>query len=172
MISNPALAGAIHSALALLCIAVGLIQLLRPKRGAGHRARGYLYVYAMLVVDGLALLVYHATGKFNILHVGAIANLICIVIAIVPMLFNPRPRIWKYLHYYWIAWSYVGLLSAGATQLAIRLFPPTNWGQGWAVTFAATVTVSVIGYMIIERNRPIPEQGGAADTIQHDGAPS
>ncbi len=127
----------------------------------------------MLVADGLALLVYQATGRFNILHVGAIANLICIVMGIVPMLLNPRPRIWKYLHYYWIAWSYVGLLSAGATQLVIRLIPPTNSGQAWATTFAATVTVSVIGYMIIEQNRPIPEQGApAANTIQHDGVPS
>jgi uncharacterized membrane protein len=172
MIPTPTLVGAIHGAVALLCIAVGLMQMLRPKRGASHRARGYFYVYAMLVADGMALLVYQATGRFNILHIGAIANLICIVIGIVPMLLNPRPRIWRYLHYYWIAWSYVGLLSAGATQLAIRLIPSTNSGEAWAVTFAATVTVSAIGYMIIERNRPIPEHGGAANTIQHDGVPS
>jgi hypothetical protein len=31
----------------------------------------------------------------------------------------------------------------------------------------------VIGYMVIERNRPIPEQGAsAAATMQQDGAPS
>ena len=173
MIPNPTLAGAIHGTVALLCIAVGLMQILRPKRGAGHRARGYFYVYAMLVADGLALLVYQATGRFNILHIGAIANLICIVVGIVPMLLNPRPRIWKYLHYYWIAWSYVGLLSAGATQLAIRVIPPTNSVQAWAATFAVTVIVSVIGYMIIERNRPIPDQGApAANTMQQDGVPS
>jgi uncharacterized membrane protein len=172
MIPNPTPAGAIHAGLALLCIAVGLVQLLRPKRGAGHRARGYLYVYAMLAVDGLALLVYQATGKFNVLHVGAIANLICIVIAIIPMLCNPRPRIWKYLHYYWISWSYVGLLSAGATQLVLRLGPITTAGQAWAMTFAVTVTVSAIGYIVIERKRPIPDRGAAADSIQHDGVPS
>ena len=52
MFHNLTFAGAIHVALAMLCIAVGLIQFLRPKRGAGHRARGYFYVYAMLVADG------------------------------------------------------------------------------------------------------------------------
>jgi uncharacterized membrane protein len=171
MIPNPTPPGAIHAALALLCIVVGLIQLWRPKRGAGHRARGYLYVYAMIAVDGLALLVYRATGTFNVLHIGAIANFICIVMAIVPMLLNPRPQRWKYLHYYWIAWSYVGLLSAGATQLAIRLSPPASAGRAWAMTLAAAVTVSAIGYMVIERNRPIPEQG-AAGPMQQDGVPS
>jgi uncharacterized membrane protein len=69
------LTGSIHAALALLCIVVGLIQFLAPKGSAGHRARGYLYVYAMLVVDGTALSLYLATGDFNVLHVGAIANM-------------------------------------------------------------------------------------------------
>ena len=84
MIPNPTLAGAIHGTVALLCIAVGLMQILRPKRGAGHRARGYFYVYAMLVADGLALLVYQVHRQVQYpAHVGAIANLICIVIGIV-----------------------------------------------------------------------------------------
>jgi uncharacterized membrane protein len=92
MMPNLTPTGAIHAALAMLCIVVGLVQFKRSKRGAGHRARGYAFVYAMLVVDGTALLVYQSTGKFNVLQVGAIANLICIVMAIVPMLCNPRPR--------------------------------------------------------------------------------
>jgi uncharacterized membrane protein len=171
MIPHVSLTGGIHAVLALLCIVIGAVQLVRPKRGAGHRARGYAYVYAMLVVDGLALLVHQATGTFNVLHVGAIANLICLVMAIVPILCNPRPRIWKYLHYYWIAWSYVGLMSAGVTQLVIRLGPPMTSGQTWAATFAVTVTVSVIGYIVIEKNRPAPGQDPAvAGTIQQDGA--
>ena len=56
MFYNLTFAGAIHAALAILCITAGLIQFLRPKRGAGHRARGYFYVYAMLVADGTAML--------------------------------------------------------------------------------------------------------------------
>lgn len=41
MIPILTLAGAIHVTLAVLGIGVGFIQFLRPKRGAGHRARGY-----------------------------------------------------------------------------------------------------------------------------------
>ena len=47
MMANLTLAGAIHTVLAMLCIVVGLIQLVRPKRGPGHRARGYAFVYAI-----------------------------------------------------------------------------------------------------------------------------
>jgi uncharacterized membrane protein len=173
MMANLTSAGTLHSVLAMFCILVGLIQLLRPKRGPAHRARGYAFVYAMLVVDGTALSLYLFTGQFNVLHVGAIANLICIVMAIVPMLRNPRPKNWKFHHYYWIAWSYVGLMSAGATQLVTRLGVPTTRGQAWAVTFAATLAVSAIGYILIERNRPNPEPGSApAGAIQQSGVPS
>lgn len=165
------LVGAIHAAIALLCIAIGLIQFLAPKGSVGHRARGYLYVYAMLVVDGTALSLYLATGHFNVLHVGAIVNMTCIVMAIVPMLWNPRPRYWKHLHYHWISWSYVGLMSAVAVQLLVRLNPSRTPGQGWAMTFAATIAISGIGYIIIRKNRPIPRQKpGTVSAIQHEGA--
>jgi uncharacterized membrane protein len=172
MIAHLTLAGMIHAALALLCIAVGLIQLLRPKRGAGHRARGYLYVYAVLVADGTALLVYQFTGQFNLLHAGAMLNLFCIVMAVVPLLRSPRPSNWRYVHYTWIAWSYVGLIAAAATEVVVRTGFVTR-GQGWLVSLAATVTVTAIGYVMIERNRPSPEQGAtAAGTMQQDGVPS
>jgi uncharacterized membrane protein len=142
MIAHLTLAGMIHAALALLCIAVGLIQLLRPKRGAGHRARGYLYVYAVLVADGTALLVYQFTGQFNLLHAGAMLNLFCIVMAVVPLLRSPRPSNWRYVHYTWIAWSYVGLIAAAATEVVVRTGFVTR-GQGWLVSLAATVIPSL-----------------------------
>ena len=55
MMANLTAAGTLHSVLAMFCVAIGLLQLLRPKRGAGHRARGYAFVYAMLVADGAAM---------------------------------------------------------------------------------------------------------------------
>ena len=163
------LAGAIHSVLAMLCIAVGLIQLLRPKRGPGHRARGYAFVYAMLVADGAALLVFQFTGKFNILHAGAIVNLLCVIAAVVPVLRTPRPQNWKNLHYYWMSWSYVGLIAAAATELVVRTVHLGTRGQAWAVTAAMSVLVTTIGYILINRYRPAESRAGQ---LQQDGAPS
>jgi uncharacterized membrane protein len=169
MMAQLTLAGAIHSVLAMLCITVGLIQLLRPKRGPGHRARGYAFVYAMLVADGAALLVFQFTGKFNILHVGAIVNLLCVIAAIVPVLCTPRPKNWKNQHYYWMSWSYVGLIAAAATELVVRTVHLGTREQAWAVTSGMTVLVTAIGYILINRYRPAESQVGQ---LQEDGAPS
>src|SRR5262245_64268454 len=113
-------AGTVHTVLAMLCIVVGAIQLLRRKGGATHRALGYAYVYAMLVADGAAMLVYRFTGQFNAFHAGAIINFVLIVLAMVPLLQSPRPANWKLRHYYRISWSYVGLIAAAVTELIVR----------------------------------------------------
>ena len=171
MIYGLTLAGAIHTVLAMSGIVVGLVQLLRPKRGVGHRARGYAFVYAMLIADGTAMLVFQFTGRFNILHVGAIVNLVSVVIAIVPLLRSPRPANWKYQHYYGMAWSYVGLLAAAATELVVRVGPWMTRGQAWAVTATVTAVVTTIGYILIERYRPASDSQPALRdaATQHDG---
>jgi uncharacterized membrane protein len=174
VIQNLTLPGAIHTALAMLGIVVGLIQFLRPKRGPTHRARGYAFVYAMLVADGAALLVFQFTGRFNILHAGAIANLVCIVLAIVPVLRTPRRSNWKNQHYYWMSWSYVGLLAAAATELVVRTSHLATREQAWMITAAVSALVTAIGYVIINRYRP--DSGSQPDlsdaTMQHDGVHS
>ena len=174
MISNLTLAGAIHTVLAMSGIAVGSIQLLRPKRGPAHRARGYAFVYAMLIADGAAMLVFRFTGGFNMLHAGAMLNLACIVLAMVPMLRSRRPSNWKSQHYHWISWAYVGLLAAAATELVVRTVHLATKEQAWAVTAAMTAFVTVIGDVLIERYRPSPETRPVSNdaTVQHDGAPS
>lgn len=173
MMANLTSAGTIHTVLAMLCIVVGLIQLVRPKRGPGHRARGYAYVYAMVVADGAIILVYRFTGQFNIFHAAAILNLVSIVFAIIPVLRSPRPANWKLQHYYWISWSYVGLLSAAATELVVRTVHLASRGQAWTVSAVITVVVTVIGYVLIERYRPVSEvRPVASNAIPPDGVPS
>jgi uncharacterized membrane protein len=173
MIAGLTPTGAIHTVLALSGIVVGLIQLLRPKRGAGHRARGYAFVYAMLIADGAAMLIFQFTGKFNILHAGAMVNLVCVVLGVVPVLRSPRPANWKTQHYYFIAWSYVGLLAAAATELVVRTVHLGTRGQAWTVTAFVSIVVTAIGYVLIERYQPASgSQPIPGDATQHDGATS
>jgi uncharacterized membrane protein len=170
MLPHLTLTGAIHTALALLCIVVGAVQLLRPKRGAGHRARGYAYVYAILIADGAAMLLYRFTGAFNIFHVGALVNFVSVIVAIVPVLRTPRPAGWKYWHYYFIAWSYVGLIAAASTEIIVRLSHPATRGMAWSLTAFVTALVTTIGYVLIQRYRPPPDSRPTVAAIQHDGA--
>src|SRR5258708_34102669 len=107
----------------MLCIGVGLIQFLRPKRGAGHRARGYFYVYAMLVADGTAMLLYRFSGSFNLFHAAAIINFTCIVLPIIPLLPLPRPANWGLTPYYSISLSSLAPLSPDPINIAQRRAP-------------------------------------------------
>jgi len=173
MIAHLTPAAAIHVAVAILCIVVGLVQFFRPKRGAGHRARGYLYVYAMLVADGTALLVYRFTGHFNAFHAGAIANFICIACAIVPLLRNPRPANWRMTHYTFISWSYVSLMSAGATNIVARLLPVTTRAQVEWIALVLSLAMMTIAYILIRKYRPLPgAPSGPAKLPEQSGVPS
>jgi hypothetical protein len=174
MVPHLTLAGTLHTVLALFGIVVGLIQLLRPKRGAGHRARGYAFVYAMLVADGAAMLIFQFTGRLNVLHAGAIVNLVCVVLGVIPVLRSPRPANWKNQHYYFISWSYVGLLAAAATEFVVRTVHLATQGQAWTVTAVVSIVVTAIGYVLIERYRPASESQSvlSSSTIPQDGAPS
>ena len=159
--------------LAMLCIAAGLIQFLRPKRGAGHRARGYFYVYAMLVADGTAMLVYRFSGHFNPFHAAAIINFVCIVLAIVPLLRHPRPANWRTTHYYLISWSYVSPISAAAVNIVTRLGPLMTREQVGLVALVVSMVTMTIAYVVIGKYRPLPEATSAfAELAEQSGAPS
>lgn len=174
MIANLTPTGAIHTVLAASGIVIGLIQLWRPKGGAIHRAVGYAFVYAMLIADGAAMLVFQFTGTFNILHLGALANLVCIIFAIVPVLRSPRPANWKLQHYYWISWSYAGLLAAAATEFVVRTIHLPTREQAWMATAATSMGVSAVAWFIINRNRPVSDarQDRTDVTMQHESARS
>jgi len=166
-------AGMLHSVLAMFCILIGLVQLLRPKRGAGHRARGYAFVYAMLVADGAAMLIYRFTGQFNFFHAGAILNFVYIVLAILPLLQSPRRANWRLRHYYFIAWSYVALIAAAVTEVAVHVGHIARGEIATVATVASTI-VTLIGYVLISRYRPQRDsQPRSIDTaMQQDGAPT
>jgi uncharacterized membrane protein len=148
-------AGAIHAGLAMAGILIGLMQFLGAKGTRLHRALGYGYVYGMLVADGAALMIYQFTGRFNIFHIGAIVNAICIVAAMLPVLRDPRSPDWKARHYRWMSGSYVGLLAAAATELVVRTVPFSTKAQVWITAAAATIIVTVVGRLLIARYRRI-----------------
>jgi hypothetical protein len=109
----------------------------------------------MLIADGAALLIFQFTGKFNIFHIRAILNLVCIIAAVIPVLRSPRQPNWQNQHYYWMSWSYVGLLAAAATELVVRSNHLATRQQAWTVTAVTSIAVTAIGYVLINRYRPV-----------------
>lgn len=152
------LLGTVHALVAMLGIGLGLVQFCRRKGDAVHRVVGYAYVGAMLLADAAALTVFQFTGKLNVLHVGAIANLICIGFGVWAVLRRPRRPSWRLRHYIWMSWSYVGLLAAAATELVVRTSPIANRAQGWVVTAIVALAATLVGYVLINRNRAVALQ--------------
>lgn len=147
------ISGAIHPMLAAAGIVRGLMQFLTRKRGSLHRAVGDAFVYAMLIADGVVLLVFQFTGRLNILHFGALTSLACIAAGMWPVLRSPRRPDGREKHYLWISWSYVGLLAAAATELVVRTLPLRDAGQTWLVTLSVTLTVTLVGRALILRHQ-------------------
>ncbi|AWN45276.1 hypothetical protein DK419_02170 [Methylobacterium terrae] len=148
------LPGAIHTGLAAAGIVLGMVQFLTRKHGSRHRAIGYAFIYALLIADCAALLVFQFTGGFNILHCGALTSLACMAAGMWPVLRSSRRPDWREKHYYWISWSYVGLMAAAATELVVRTLPLANAVQAWLVTFSVTLAVTLVGRALILRHRP------------------
>ena len=147
-------AGWLHATLAAVGVIAGAVQLMRSKGDHVHRAVGYAYVYAMIASDATAMLLTRFTGTFNVFHAGAIANFVCIVAAMVPLLRQQRQAGWLATHYRWITGSYIGLIAAAATELSVRVLPITGRGQAWLAAAVATVIVTVLGSILIRRNHP------------------
>jgi uncharacterized membrane protein len=149
-------AGMAHTVLSSLGLVLGAEQMLRRRRDRWHRWFGYAYVAAMVAGDLAILTVFRFNGHFNAFHVGAVANLLCIGMALWPMLARPRPLQWRLKHYMWISWSYVGLWAAALTEFIVRTQPIPGRGASIVVTIAATSLVCGVGAWLIGRNRPRP----------------
>jgi uncharacterized membrane protein len=146
--------GWFHLAFAAFGLVAGAIQLLRRKGDRMHRALGYAYVYGMIIANATALMMYRFTGTFNVFHAGAIVNFVCIIAAMIPVLRTPRSPDWMAKHYRWMASSYIGLAAAAATEFSVRVLPLGSRGAVWIAAGVATLIVSVIGSVLVRRNRP------------------
>jgi uncharacterized membrane protein len=156
--------GWFHLAFAAFGLVAGAIQFLRRKGGSQHRAIGYAYVYGMIIANATALTMYRFTGSFNVFHAAAIVNFVCIIAAMIPVLRTPRAPDWMMKHYRWMSASYIGLVAAGATQLCVHLLPLGSRGAVWIAAGVATLVVSVVGTVLIRRNRRIAAPGAEAAT--------
>jgi uncharacterized membrane protein len=111
--------GGMHTVAALAAILLGLAVTFSPKGRALHRLLGLAYAFSMLVTCTSALLLYGMTGHFGLFHFFAVLCLINVMVGVTQAILR-RPD-WLRRHLIWMAWSYLGLLAAAATETAIRL---------------------------------------------------
>jgi uncharacterized membrane protein len=109
----------LHVAAALVALLSGLFVVFWRKGKALHRLIGIAYVFAMLLTNVSALMIYHLTGHFGLFHVFALLSLFYTLAGLaMPLL---RMRNWLNAHVQWMTWSYLSLLAASLNELAVRL---------------------------------------------------
>ena len=129
--------------LASLVLGVGVFSL--SKGTDLHRAVGALYVFSMFGLNVTAMLIYRVFGGFGVFHVVSLINVALLLAGFGTVLLQrPRKRWLKY-HYYFMGWSYVGLLAATGTEITVRV---VHWSFVLAVA-APTIAVTLLGGAVV-----------------------
>ena len=134
-----------HTICSVSALVTGAAVLLRRKGTTGHRRLGWVYVGSMLGLNATAFLIYRLFGGFGPFHVAALLSLATVAGGMVPAL-RRRPG-WLTRHYWWMTYSYVGLLAAAASEVVTRM-PGTAF---WGAVFLASAAVVAIGAVLINR---------------------
>ena len=145
--------GQLHFVSALLALGAGALVLLDRKGTTRHRRLGWTYAIAMLVLNVTALLIYRLTASFGPFHVAALASLATLIAGIVPMRRrNSTNRLER--HYFFMAYSYLGLVAAAVAETATRVPAIASFAGGptpafWIAVGVASVAVFVVGGRIV-----------------------
>jgi uncharacterized membrane protein len=108
-----------HLAAALVALTTGAAVIFMPTGSGVHRLVGIAYVFAMLIANMAALMIYSLTGHFNLFHGFALISLFFTLMGLsMPIL---KPQNWVTRHVWWMSWSYLGLLAATANEALIHL---------------------------------------------------
>jgi uncharacterized membrane protein len=110
---------------------------------------GYAYFFTMLGLNVSALLIYKLTGHFGPFHDAALASLLTLMAGFIPVYLHLPLGRWLELHFEFMNWSYVGLITAGVSEVVTRLTSTPFWPAVVAIMFA----VFLLGRMLISRGR-------------------
>ncbi|MEM8984880.1 MAG: DUF2306 domain-containing protein [Pseudomonadota bacterium] len=155
--------GQAHFLLAMVALIAGPLIFSQTKGTRAHRWLGYTYFISMLIVNVSALTIYDLTKGPNLFHFFAVVSLGSII-----------PGIWAVLrgniesHYFFMSWSYFGLLAAFLSQIATqtggvpKLAKALGGGFGFTIIFVGSGLAGFIAARLINRKAKLllPRYGG------------
>jgi uncharacterized membrane protein len=140
---------ALHTAVGVVALLSGAANLLARKGTRRHRRVGRLYTLAMYVLVLSSFGITQIFDGFGAFHVLAVVSGITLTIALYFPLRRHRHPSWLDQHYFWIGYSYVGLVMATGSHL-FEVFPRLPFALGamlfWGVPY-------VVGSAIIFKRR-------------------
>lgn len=140
--------GTLHVVFAIAALAVGAAVFIRRKGDKRHRILGYFYATFLLAVNVSALSVYEDSVGVGPFHVLAVVSAVTLISGLVPAFLRRPASWWLDLHAYFMSWSYVGLVAAGAAQIATMSTILPTW---FAVGLPSILIVLVGGVLIHTR---------------------
>ena len=146
--------GYLHLLFSVISMITGLIVILNTKGTKFHKRVGYVYVVNMLLLNISSFFISNFNG-FSIFHFFAIVSLITILAGMYPVL--KRSKNWLQKHYYFMAWSVVGLYCAFWSEVGTR-FVKNMQDFWWAVAIATFLTAFLGNYFIKKNAKKITEQ--------------
>ena len=127
--------GLVHGLLGVTALLLGVVVVLRRKGTRVHRRFGRAYVVSMVLLNVTGLMIYDLYGRFGPFHVAAVVSLATVCAGFVPV-YRRRPhRTWMEVHGIYMGWSYVGLVAAFISEIAVRV-PGVRFGPGVIVATA------------------------------------
>ena len=146
--------GYLHLLFSIISMITGLIVILNTKGTKFHKRVGYVYVVNMLLLNISSFFISNFNG-FSIFHFFAIVSLITILAGMYPVL--KRTKNWLQKHYYFMAWSVVGLYCAFWSEVGTR-FVKNMQDFWWAVAIATFLTAFLGNYFIKKNAKKLTEQ--------------
>jgi uncharacterized membrane protein len=129
--------GTVHVGAASVALVLGLVLIARRKGDAWHVRLGRLYVAAMLLVAVPVLFVFDITGGPGVFHALAVVSLLTTTLGWSAVRGQGRHRAGVAPHATFMAWSWVGVVTAGLAQLANHRWPDES---PWPVLAVVAMT--------------------------------
>ncbi len=147
--------GLFHMYAAMAALLLGPLIFMRRKGDFPHRLIGLGYVFAMLMTNATALLIYDFTGGINFFHIAAAASLATSLAGLVAILVyaGKRSKGALAVHIEMMAWSYFGLVLAAGAEAWTRGFGPqiSDLQTFWAVFAVFMVIAGAVGNFLTVR---------------------
>lgn len=142
--------GTVHVVSAIAALVIGATAFCRRKGDKRHRILGYLYTISLLAVNVSALSVYEDSGGVGPFHILAVVSLVTLIIGFIPAFLRRPVSGWLNLHAYFMSWSYVGLVAAGAAQIAAM----SSGLPAWFAVGLPSILIVIIGGVLIHTRIP------------------
>ena len=152
--------GLVHFLAAIAALLLGAATLLATKGSHRHVWLGRAYAGAMGVLLVAAFVTYEVDGNFGPFHVMAIFSSLTLVAGLLPYWTGHRGSDAIRIHANFMAWSYIGLVAAGASQLVTH----TVSGPAWVAVLVTSVLIVAVGVVLVRRWLP-----GALTSVLPDG---